>query len=108
MSFKDNNEQKIAKLDKVRTVAKHGKDLLLLRITASSHDFAPTGSFARDMIQLAETPKTCEEATLDLIYIQQDTATCSLGRIVANQQIDGIIKQHNTSCPSFPISRDGY
>lgn len=65
MSFKDNNQQKFAKLDKVRTFTRNGKDNL--RITASSRDFDAIGSFARNAIQIAETPKTCEEATIDFI-----------------------------------------
>lgn len=53
-----NDEQKIAKLDKVRTVTINGKDVL--RITASSHDFDAIGSFAKNIIDLDldETPKT--------------------------------------------------
>ena len=58
-----NNKIKIAKLDKVRTVKKHGKDVL--RVTASSDEFNANGSFARDGIELNETPRTPSLATID-------------------------------------------
>lgn len=78
MSFKDNNEQKFAKLDKVRTVKKHGKDVL--RVTASSDEFNTTGRFARDVTDLDKTPKTFE-ATVDFISSQDPAAAaCALDR----------------------------
>ena len=64
MNIVVNNKIKIAKLDKVRTVKNHGKDVL--RVTASSDEFNANGIFASDIIDLDETPITPSQATIDL------------------------------------------
>ena len=93
ISFKDNNKQKFAKLDKVRIVTKRHNAQAVLRLTASSDDFSNTGKYAESLTGLDETPKT-SEATLDFISLEQEDEeddannTCQLDRIVFNEILD--------------------
>ena len=85
ISFKDNNEQKFEKLDKVKIVKKNGKDVL--RVKASSDEFNAIGSFARDVTDVDEIPTT-SIATLDFFSGQQDTATCTQNQLIINSILD--------------------
>lgn len=118
MSFKDNNEQKIEILDKVKIVKKNGKDVL--RVTASSDEFNTFGRFARDVTDLDETSKTFE-ATLDFISSQDPAAAaCAENQMLINTILDDqqstdaqkvkafadfAIKGYNLSCGPPPFQR---
>ena len=62
----------------------------MLRVTASSDEFNAIGTFARDVTDLDETPRTSSQATFDVVSGDPDplVAQCSEDEIYLNEIID--------------------